>query len=86
MRINLSLYASLASRLPEKCTGNSCTLELAEGTCIRESLDQLNIGLDEPKVMFIDGVHARLHDMIKDGDGVGIFPPIADDCHGILRN
>jgi len=77
MKVNLSLYASLASHLPEKCTANSCTMELAAGTSIRELLDQLNIGIDEPKVMFINGVHARLDDIIKDGDRVAIFPPIA---------
>jgi molybdopterin converting factor small subunit len=52
-------------------------MELAAGTSIRELLDQLNIGIDEPKVMFINGVHARLDDIIKDGDRVAIFPPIA---------
>ncbi len=77
MRINLSLYASLASHLPEKCTGNSCTLELPNGTSIRELLDQLNIGIDEPKVMFVNGVHARLDDIVKDEDRLAIFPPIA---------
>ncbi len=77
MRISLSLYASLASHLPEKCTGNSCTMDLADGMPIKELLNHLDIAVDEPKVMFLNGVHAKLDDVIKNGDRVAIFPPIA---------
>jgi molybdopterin converting factor small subunit len=52
-------------------------MELTDGMSVRQLLNQLNIGIDEPKILFINGVHARLDDLINDGDRVAIFPPIA---------
>ena len=77
MRIQLSLYASLGSHLPEKGQGNACTLEIQEGTAVRDILCQLNIGLDVPKIIFLNGIHAGLDDVLKNGDRLAVFPPIA---------
>lgn len=77
MKVQISLYASLASRLPAGCKGNSCTLELGEGTSIEGLLEQLQIEMQEPKIIFLNGVHARLGDLLKENDRVAIFPPIA---------
>lgn len=77
MKVEICLYASLASRLPGICKGNSCTLDISDGMSVQGLLDQLNIAADEPKIMFLNGIHARLNDLLKDGDRVAIFPPIA---------
>jgi sulfur-carrier protein len=77
MRIQLSLYASLASHLPEKGGGNSCTLEVQEGTAVRDILGQLKIDLDVPKIIFLNGLHAAFDDVLKNGDRLAVFPPIA---------
>ena len=77
MKVSVSLYASLAARLPKGCSGNVYTLDLREGTSIQELLDVLNIEHDEPKIMFRNGVHARLDDILEDGDRFAVFPPIA---------
>jgi len=77
MKIEVSLYASLASRLPEGCNGNTCALVIAEGTTVGGLLDHLAIGEDEPKIVFLNGIHARSDDPLKEGDRVGVFPPIA---------
>lgn len=77
MKVNVGLYASLAVHLPEGCSGNMCSLELREGTSIQELLDALNIAHNEPKIMFLNGVHAHLEDILEDGDRFAVFPPIA---------
>jgi len=77
MKVEISLYASLASRLPERCKGNTCTLIVAEGATVGGLLDHLHIAADEPKIVFLNGVHARPDDTLKEGDRVGVFPPIA---------
>jgi molybdopterin synthase sulfur carrier subunit len=77
MRIQLSLYASLASHLPEKGGGNSCTLEVQEGTAVRDILEQLKIGLEVPKIIFLNGLHSGFDDVLKNGDRLAVFPPIA---------
>lgn len=77
MRIQLTLYASLASRLPETSAGNACTLEVKDGAAVRDILGQLKIGLEVPKIIFLNGIHASLDDVLKNGDRLAVFPPIA---------
>lgn len=77
MKVDVCLYASLASRLPDRSRGNSCFMDLADGTTVAELLQQLGISVDQPKILFINGVHAKPEDVIKDGDRVAVFPPIA---------
>ncbi len=77
MKIELRLYASLGRYLPESCEGNSCVLEIKAGTTIRELLDSRNVPREAPKVIFLNGIHARGDEILKEGDRVGAFPPVA---------
>ena len=77
MKIKLNLYASLAEYLPDRARGNPNVLELPEGTTIRQLIEQLRIPLDTPRIIFLNGAHAPLEDFLKDGDRLGMFPPLA---------
>jgi molybdopterin converting factor small subunit len=77
MKVELRLYASLGRYLPENREGNSCILEIDPGTTIQELLHNLNIPLDAPKVIFLNGIHARGDEVLKEGDRLGAFPPVA---------
>ena len=77
MKVELRLYASLGRYLPENREGNSCILEIEAGTTIQELLHKLNIPLDAPKVIFLNGIHAQGNEVLKDGDRLGAFPPVA---------
>jgi sulfur-carrier protein len=77
MNILVHLYASLKKYLPEKAIGNSCVLEIGDQVTIRELLDQLHIPADAPRFIFLNGIHARGNEVLKDGDRVGAFPPVA---------
>jgi len=77
MKINLNLYASFRSRLPEEALLNSGEIEVKEGATVGQILAEVNIASDEPKIMFLNGIHAGLEDTVKDGDRIAIFPPIA---------
>jgi len=52
-------------------------MKIPDGTSVREILKQLEIGPNEPKIVFLNGVHAGLDQMLKDGDRIAVFPPIA---------
>lgn len=52
-------------------------MEVGEGTTIQGLLDRLDIPPDIPKLIFLNGTHARADTVLKDGDRVGVFPPIA---------
>ena len=77
MKVELRLYASLGRYLPEEKEGNSWVIEIDPGTTIRELLRRLNIPSEAPKIFFLNGVHAQGDEVLKDGDRVGAFPPVA---------
>jgi molybdopterin converting factor small subunit len=77
MKIELRLYASLAAFMPEKKTGNAWMLEVREGTTVQDLVQQLKVPKKEIKVIFLNGIHAKDGDILKEGDRVGIFPAVA---------
>ncbi|KPK22846.1 MAG: hypothetical protein AMK69_19010 [Nitrospira bacterium SG8_3] len=77
MKIELRLYASLAAFMPEQTGGKSLTMEVSDGTTIRDLLQQLKVPKKEIKVIFLNGIHADDGDILKEGDRVGIFPAVA---------
>ncbi|MBI5248447.1 MAG: MoaD/ThiS family protein [Desulfomonile tiedjei] len=77
MKIELGLYASLSDYLPSGNTGHRSVVEIDEGISIQELLSILKIPRDNPKIMFLNGIHATGNEVIKDGDRVAVFPPIA---------
>jgi len=77
VKVELRLYASFKSHLPENSSGESCVVEVAEGTTIRGLLERMNIPAKAPKVIFLNGVHAQGDEVLKEGDRLGAFPPVA---------
>jgi molybdopterin converting factor small subunit len=77
MKIELNLYASYGERLPENATGSSCRMDLDEGTTIRALLDRVKLTDEDPKIIFRNGVHAKMEDTLHEGDRVAVFPPVA---------
>jgi len=77
MKIQLVLYASLAHLLPSGSKGNTCTLEVEEGTTVGVLLTRLGIPVDAPKVVFVNGRHADYDRSLTTNDRLAVFPPIA---------
>ncbi len=77
MKIELRLYASLKKYLPDQSDGTASILEVKEGTTVREVLTRLGIPLDAPKIIFLNGIQATGDAVLKDGDRLGAFPPVA---------
>lgn len=76
-RITLRLYASLAALLPSGSSGHNYEMEIEEGTSIEQLLDRLKIPASMPKIVFVNGFHARDDQMVRPGDEIAVFPPIA---------
>ena len=78
MKIQLNLFASLTKFLPEtKTPGFSNLMEIEEDTTIEALLDQLKIPREQPKIIFLNGLHAEETAVLKEGDRLGVFPPLA---------
>ncbi len=76
-KVRLSLYASLGHYLPDQKDGNTCTVDIKEGITIGDLLDRLNIPVEIPKLVFLNGVHSNRDAGLNDGDEIGVFPPVA---------
>jgi sulfur-carrier protein len=77
LQIELHLYASFKKFLPEGCGENACHMDVEEGTTVKDLLGKLHIPLNAPKVIFLNGIHAKGEEILKDGDRLGAFPPVA---------
>ena len=78
MKIQLKLFASLTRFLPApEGTDFSNLVDLDEGTTIDVLLDHLKIPREQPKIIFLNGIHAEGTTVLKEGDRLGIFPPLA---------
>ncbi|MBW2028885.1 MAG: MoaD/ThiS family protein [Deltaproteobacteria bacterium] len=78
MKVTVRLYASLAKYMPkEYVAGDSGVMDAEEGTTLRGLLQGLNIPEGSAKIIFLNGAHARGDEVLKDGDRVGVFPPVA---------
>jgi molybdopterin converting factor small subunit len=77
MKVEVQLFASLRCYMPEKSGGNPCTMEIDEGTAIGDLLDQMKVPPDAPKAIFLNGIHAKRETVLKEGDRLGVFPPVA---------
>lgn len=77
MKIEVRLFASLSRYLPDDAVGQRIELELDEGTTVKQVLVQLGVPLDELKLVFVNSVRTGVDDVLKDGDRMGAFPPVA---------
>lgn len=72
MGIELKCFATLAKFLPE----NGDDYPVEPGETIRSLVDKLGMPVDEVTLMFVNAVRSDLDTKIKDGDRVGLFPPV----------
>jgi molybdopterin synthase sulfur carrier subunit len=72
MKVELNLYASLARFVPR--TG---PMEVDGETTILGLLRRLDVPLEKVKIIFLNGIHASGNETLREGDRVGVFPPVA---------
>ena len=82
MEIHVRLFASLRDRLPRHTRGRG-TLELADGACLQDLLDRLQIDPRLTQMVLVDGQQAprdreaRLRLTLVHDQTLSIFPPVA---------
>jgi sulfur carrier protein ThiS len=72
MKVELNLYASLARFVPR--TG---PMEIDGETTILGLLRRLDVPMEKVKIIFLNGIHASGDETLREGDRVGVFPPVA---------
>ncbi len=77
MEVEVKLFATLRDYLPKGSGKFSCKMEVDGHTRIKDLLDRLKIPKDIPKIILVNGIHGKEDQIVKDGDVVSIFPPVA---------
>ena len=70
--IQLKLFAGLQKYMPPDSENHP----IEAGTTVGEVLAHLEIPKYQIKLIFIDGVKAKLTTILKGGERIGIFPPV----------
>ncbi len=70
--IDLKLFASLQQFEPP----SSQAFRIEAGTRVRKLVQDLGIPEIKAKLIFINAIKSDLDSVLKDGDRVGIFPPV----------
>ena len=76
MKVELHLYASLSKYLPPDATFKTWHMEIEKNATINDIIAQMKIDKKSVKLIFLNGVHADSSRILKDGDRVGMFPPV----------
>jgi molybdopterin converting factor small subunit len=52
-------------------------MEIDGETTILGLLRRLDVPMDKVKIIFLNGIHASGQESLKEGDRIGVFPPVA---------
>lgn len=77
MEVEVKLFATLRDYLPKGSGQFSCKMEIDGNTSVEDIISKLKIPEDIPKIILINGIHAKKNQILKNGDVVSIFPPVA---------
>jgi sulfur carrier protein len=77
MEIEVKLFATLRDYLPKGSGRFSCKMEVDSSTRVQDILSRLKIPEEIPKIILVNGVHGKREQILKAGDVLSVFPPVA---------
>lgn len=81
MQVTIKLYATLADYLPVGSTDNRVEVELADNTIIETALAPFSLPPKLTHLVLLNGVfiprEQRARTVIRNGDTLAVWPPIA---------
>jgi molybdopterin synthase sulfur carrier subunit len=77
MNVEIRLYATFRDFLPQGSSTFSMTRSLDKEMTIAEMVKELGLPEDIPKIVIVNGSHAEFDYVLKDGDILSVFPPLA---------
>ncbi len=76
MRVTVKLFATLVRFNNGSRSGEPFEVELPDGSVVKDLIDLLKIPPQETHVVFINNIIEEHDSNLKDGDVVGLFPPV----------
>jgi molybdopterin converting factor small subunit len=77
MKIQVALYATLSKYLPPGAENRRAVIEVKDGATVREVMNHLGIPADFPNILLVNGRQAPDAAVLKDGETLSVFPPLA---------
>ncbi len=62
--------------MPKQSLDNPWIVDIEKNTTINELIKKIDIPINEVKIIFLNGIHAKGDEILKDNDRIGIFPPV----------
>lgn len=75
MNVQIKLFAGLRGLLPEGRFPYPA--ELPDGATVADALRSLQVPLDKPTILLVNGRHATLDTVLVEADVFSAFPPVA---------
>jgi molybdopterin converting factor small subunit len=77
MKVTVKLLATYRSLLPDGTTGNTCIIELPDGSTYKSILTYFQIEDDRTNVVLVNGLTPDPSDPLNEGDTVCVFSAMA---------
>ena len=77
MKLKIKLFSDFKSNPKLGKNGGLHEIEIKNQASVEDVLHQLNIPVESPKIILVNGKHSRPGYTLKDGDTVSLFPPFS---------
>lgn len=77
MKVEVSLFGTLAQYLPRGTQGRTVIMDCPNGVTVGQVIDQLGIPKPYPAMLLVNGIHADSDTQLQEGDLLALFPPLA---------
>jgi molybdopterin converting factor small subunit len=77
MKAEIRLFANFRDFLPEGSKVFSYFMSFDGEKTVHDVIHELKLPDDIPRIIIVNGIHAEADHVIKDGDVVSLFPPLA---------
>lgn len=77
MKVEVSLFGTLAQYLPGGAQGRTVIMDCRDGVTVRQVIDRIGIPKPYPAMLLVNGIHADPDTQLQEGDLLALFPPLA---------
>jgi len=77
MKIEVALFATLSKYLPPGAQNRRAVIDVKDGSTVRDVLNQLGVPAEFPNILLVNGRQALETTVLKDGETLSVFPPLA---------
>lgn len=76
MKVTVKLFAGLRPHLPGGAKAGPAVLEMNPGALVSDALADLEVPLEEAKIILLNSRHAKPDSELGEGDVLAVFPPV----------